>query len=109
VAATIAYDMMSIYKGNLSGQTPGLLPVPEDQGYYWWEAGAMFGSMIDYWFFTGDTSYNDVVMQALLFQVGPDQDYQPPNQTKSLGNDDQGTFPPSSKLTSRIPQEWTCN
>lgn len=50
----------------------------------------MWGTMIDYWHFTGDTSYNDVVTQALLFQVGPSNDYMPPNQTKSLGNDDQG-------------------
>lgn len=31
-----------------------------------------------------------VVSQALLFQTGPDNDYMPPNQTKSEGNDDQG-------------------
>lgn len=30
----------------------------------------MFGSLIDYWYYTGDASYNDVVTQALLFQVG---------------------------------------
>lgn len=26
----------------------------------------------------------------MLWQVGPDQDYMPPNQTKDEGNDDQG-------------------
>jgi hypothetical protein len=46
--------MMTYYKGNLSGQTPGLLPGPppnpqiQNAGYFWWEAGAMFGSLIDY-------------------------------------------------------------
>jgi len=46
---------------------------------------------IDYYFLvTGDSTYNDVTTQALLFQVGPDRDYMPPNQTKSEGNDDQG-------------------
>ncbi len=78
--------MMTYYTGNLTGQTPGLLPGP----YYWWEAGAMFGSLIDYWYYTGDPSYNDVTQQAMLFQVGPNADYMPPNQTKSEGNDDQG-------------------
>lgn len=78
--------MMSYYTGNLTDQTPGNLPAP----YYWWEAGAMFGSLIDYWYYTGDSSYNDVTSQALLFQVGPDADYMPPNQTKTEGNDDQG-------------------
>lgn len=49
----------------------------------------MFGAMIDYWYYTGDKTYNDVTTEALLFQVGPDVDYMPPNQSKSLGNDDQ--------------------
>lgn len=25
-----------------------------------WESGAMFGSLIDYWYYTGDSTYNDV-------------------------------------------------
>jgi mannan endo-1,6-alpha-mannosidase len=96
VAATIAFDMMSVYKGNLSGQTPGLLPGPPptpailNQGYFWWEAGAMFGSLLDYWYYTGDTSYNDVTYQAMLFQVGANEDYLPQNQSSGMGNDDQG-------------------
>src|SRR5947207_1116546 len=71
--------MMKYYNGNQTGQTPGLLPGP----YYWWEAGAMFGQMIEYWYYTGDPSYNDVVTQALLGQVGPNDDFMPPNQTKA--------------------------
>ncbi|KAK8099712.1 glycoside hydrolase family 76 protein [Apiospora kogelbergensis] len=87
----IAYDLMSYYKGNESGQTPGILPGPPPNGdYYWWEGGAMWGTMIDYWHLTGDTSYNDVITQSLLWQVGPNRDYMPPNVTASLGNDDQG-------------------
>lgn len=84
-ARTCADGMLSFYKGNLTGGIPGLLPGP----YYWWEAGAMFGAMVDYWYYTGDTTYNDVTTEALLFQVGPDENYMPPNQSKSLGNDDQ--------------------
>jgi mannan endo-1,6-alpha-mannosidase len=84
-ASQVAWDMMSYYKGNLSGQIPGLLPGP----YYWWEAGAMFGALINYWHYTNDTTYNDVTMQAMQFQVGPHNDYMPPNETASLGNDDQ--------------------
>lgn len=91
VSSTIAYDMMTYYTGNQSGQTPGLLPGPcaSDSCYYWWEAGAMFGSLINYWQYTGDSSYNSVVSQALLFQIGPDQNYNPPNQSSDMGVDDQ--------------------
>lgn len=96
-AAQIAYDTMTYYKGNLSGQTPGILPGPPPQGdYYWWEAGALWGAMVEYWHYTGDTTYNDVVTQALLFQVGPNADYMPPNVTASLGNDDQVRVGPHS-------------
>ena len=58
--------------------------------YYWWEAGAMFGSLIDYWYYTGDATYNDVVTQGLMFQVGSRNDFMPANQTADMGNDDQG-------------------
>ncbi|AEO57010.1 glycoside hydrolase family 76 protein [Thermothelomyces thermophilus ATCC 42464] len=89
-AADVAWDLLQYYHGNESGQTPGILPGPPPNGdYYWWEAGAMWGTFIDYWKLTGDSTYNDLVTQAMLFQVGPDRDYRPPNYTASLGNDDQ--------------------
>lgn len=90
-AATISWDLLQYYKGNLSGQTPGLLPGPPPVApYYWWEAGAMFGALIDYWHLTGDSTYNDLTMQGIQFQTGTDDDFQPRNETLSLGNDDQG-------------------
>ncbi|KAM3084111.1 hypothetical protein ACMFMG_001783 [Clarireedia jacksonii] len=85
-ASTIAYDLMSYYTGNNTGDVPGNLPSP----YYWWEAGAMFGTMINYWYYTNDTTYNNNVQQALLHQAGDDGDFMPMNQTKTEGNDDQG-------------------
>lgn len=79
-AARITADgMMSYYKGNQTGQWVGVLPDP----YYWWEAGAMFGQMVEYWFYTGDTTYNDVVTQGILAQTGPENDFMPENQTKT--------------------------
>lgn len=48
------------------------------------------GHLIDYWHYTGDESYNDAVKQALVHQAGEDEDYMPANQTRQLGNDDQG-------------------
>lgn len=50
----------------------------------------MFGTMLDYWHMTGDSSYNDVTMQALLHQAGRSGDFMPANQTLTEGNDDQG-------------------
>lgn len=85
-ASTVAYGLMSYYTGNRTGDNPGNLPSP----YYWWEAGAMFGTMVEYWYYTNDTSYNPTVQAALLSQVGTDDDYMPENQTKTEGNDDQG-------------------
>jgi mannan endo-1,6-alpha-mannosidase len=49
----------------------------------------MFGALVDYWYFTGDDTYNAITTQALLAQVGPNDDFMPPNQTKTEGNDDQ--------------------
>ena len=49
----------------------------------------MFGTLIDYWYYTGDTTYNSVTTQALLFQRGEEDNYEPRNQTAALGNDDQ--------------------
>lgn len=46
--------------------------------------------MINYWYCTGDTTYNDVIQQALLHQAGDDGAFMPINQTKTEGNDDQG-------------------
>lgn len=84
-AADIAYGLMAWYTGNNTGDVPGNLPDP----YYWWEAGAMFMSMVEYWYYTGDETYVPQTKQALLHQVGEDNDYMPANQTKSEGNDDQ--------------------
>ncbi|KAL2136396.1 hypothetical protein VTI74DRAFT_3830 [Chaetomium olivicolor] len=78
--------MMAFYPGNKPGGVPGLLAQP----YYWWEGGALMGSLIDYWYYTGDTQWNDLAEEGLLFQVGPNNDYMPPNQTMTEGNDDQG-------------------
>ncbi|KAH8664213.1 putative dfg5 protein [Xylariales sp. PMI_506] len=102
-ASQVAYDLMSYYQGNQSGQIPGILPGPPPSGdYYWWEGGALWGAMVDYWHFTGDDSYNDVVTQSLLFQVGPAWDYMPPNWTASLGNDDQGFWGMSALLAAEV-------
>ncbi|KAL7800024.1 hypothetical protein V8C37DRAFT_398267 [Trichoderma ceciliae] len=86
ISKQMAEDLVAFYNGSQPGGTPGLLPDP----YYWWEAGAMMGTLIDYWYYTGDDTYNNITQQALLFQVGETNDYMPRNQTRTEGNDDQG-------------------
>ena len=49
----------------------------------------MFGALIDYWYYTGDDTYNAITTQALLHQTGDDNNFMPQNQTSTLGNDDQ--------------------
>ncbi|EXM14936.1 hypothetical protein FoTM2_009494 [Fusarium oxysporum f. sp. vasinfectum] len=85
-ASQAAFGLVKYYTGNNTGDTPGNLPDP----YHWWETGAMFGALIDYWWLTGDDSYNKITSQALIHQAGPEGNYMPNNQTMTEGNDDQG-------------------
>lgn len=102
-AKQLAADLITYYHGDDPGGIPGILPGPPPNGdYYWWEGGAMWGTYMDYWKCTGDSTYNKVVMQAMQFQVGDDQDYQPANVTLSLGNDDQGFWGMSAMLAAEL-------
>lgn len=48
----------------------------------------MFMTLIQYWFWTGDDSYNEVTQQGMYWQKGHN-DYFPHNYSQYLGNDDQ--------------------
>lgn len=50
----------------------------------------MFGTLIDYWYYTGDDSYVNLTTAGLLAQVGENDDYMPKAQVLNEGNDDQG-------------------
>ncbi|CAK7262653.1 hypothetical protein SEPCBS119000_000076 [Sporothrix epigloea] len=97
---TIISQLMTYYKGNQPGMTPGILPGPPPNGdYYWWEGGALWGTLVDYWHFTQDSTYNNLTESSLLFQAGPPQNcFMPANWTASLGNDDQGFWGLSALL-----------
>src|SRR4051812_36775118 len=76
---------MTYYTGNQTGSNMlGLLPRP----YYWWEAGAMWGTMISYWHYTNDTTYAEEVGQAIISKDGPNHDFIMANQVSDTGNDD---------------------
>ncbi|KAL2024509.1 hypothetical protein VTK56DRAFT_7552 [Thermocarpiscus australiensis] len=83
VAKTIASGAMSYYSGDANKFVD--LPQP----YYWWEAGALMGSMLDYSHYTGDKGYDKTIARALLDQVGPNFDYMLPSHFGQEGNDDQ--------------------
>ncbi|KAI1779715.1 glycoside hydrolase family 76 protein [Hypoxylon cercidicola] len=87
VASTLAYGTMAWYSGNVTDtpDTIAVFPPP----HYWWQAGAAWGAMLDYSHYTGDSSYDEVITQALLSQVGPKFDFMMPLHYGSEGNDDQ--------------------
>jgi len=70
-----------------SGTTEKFVDLPKP--HYWWQAGALMGSMLDYSHYTGDNSYDRLIARALLDQVGPDFDYMLPTHFGQEGNDDQ--------------------
>ena len=89
----MAHDLLQYYTGNTTGGSTGLFSAP----YYWWEyitgvsigvfltlthnrSGAAWGALIEYWHYTNDTTYNELVMQALLSQTSPTQDFMPAEQ-----------------------------
>lgn len=50
----------------------------------------MWGTLIDYWFYTNDSTYNDIVAESIQWQRGEHDDMMPSNWSQSMGNDDQG-------------------
>ena len=89
-ARVLASDLMKLYHGNESGEIPGLVSLPPPVGdYYWWNGAVLMGTMINYWHWTGDATYNSLVSQGLVHQLGSGNDFMPANWTVSMGNDDQ--------------------
>jgi mannan endo-1,6-alpha-mannosidase len=82
---TIQASSASLAKNLVAYADPstGMLPAP----YYWWEAGGLWGGLIDYFHYTGDATHNAAVTSALLANVGPTNDFMGPY---TDGNDDQG-------------------
>ena len=95
-AKTIADNIITRYTNG--SRVPGLFGPP----YYFWESGLTWDSLINYQYLTGDTSYNDLIGEALMHQIGPNSDFMPPNQTKTEGNDDQAYW----ALAAMTAAEW---
>ncbi|KAK5957960.1 hypothetical protein OHC33_001150 [Knufia fluminis] len=84
--ALLAHGVQELYNGNQSGGTIGKWPYPP---YYWWESGGAWGGMMGYWHATKDESYDNVMMEALVAQLGSNYDYDTPEEAFNTGNDDQ--------------------
>jgi mannan endo-1,6-alpha-mannosidase len=69
-AGTLTGKLISYY----DPANVGLLPAP----YFWWEAGGMWGVMLDYWHYTGDAQYNNHVAQAIISQAGSRDNFMGP-------------------------------
>lgn len=69
---------MSWYGGNQTGANPGAFPTK------WWEGAALFHSALQYWYTTGDTTYNAEVVQGMQHQAGSAGDYMPANYSSYL-------------------------
>ncbi|TPX14542.1 uncharacterized protein E0L32_005234 [Thyridium curvatum] len=103
-AAIVAKDLLdTYYNGDKPGFVPGILPGPPPDGdYYWWQGGALWGTLLDYWHYTGDTQFNPIVKRAMMFQVGENADYNPRNWSASMGNDDQSFWAFSAMLATEL-------
>ena len=84
-AETVASSIVDRYR---NASIPGLFGDP----YYFWESGLAWDSLLQYWYQTGDDAHNEIIGEALRFQLGPDNNFAPVNQTKVLGNDDQASW-----------------
>jgi hypothetical protein len=52
----------------------------------------VWNALVGYSYLTGDSTYDDIVSEALQFQLGDFDAYMPPNQTSVIGNDDQSCW-----------------
>lgn len=78
-AALLALGVIGPYYETNLGHVIGIF----EPNATWGQSGAAWGSLIDYWNYTRDAEYSSPVQQALLAQMGPNNDYMPPNQTKT--------------------------
>lgn len=77
-----------------AGSAPGLFDdgFSNSSSYAFWEAGAVWTTLLEYGHLTGDSQFNSKIADALVFQLGTLDAFMPVNQTKTLGNDDQSSW-----------------
>ncbi|EXJ73835.1 uncharacterized protein A1O5_03597 [Cladophialophora psammophila CBS 110553] len=85
-ASLTARNVVDLYNGNETGGILGKWPFPP---YYWWESGGAWGGLMEYWHYTGDETYVDVMQEGLIVQLGPNNDFVVPAEAFDTGSDDQ--------------------
>jgi mannan endo-1,6-alpha-mannosidase len=88
-AKAIAESILETYNNGSTPTSPGFIPGLFPEEYYWWESGLAWDTLINYWAYAGDDALVETIQQGLSFQVGAEDNFMPPNQTATLGNDDQ--------------------
>ncbi|KAF2124137.1 glycoside hydrolase family 76 protein [Dothidotthia symphoricarpi CBS 119687] len=89
IAKTFAGSIVSFYNTTLAED---LIPGLFGDDYNWWEAGAIWNSLISYSYLTGDSSYDDLVSEAIQHQIGDYNAFMPANQSVTLDNNGQSTW-----------------
>ncbi|EPS26684.1 putative alpha-1,6-mannanase [Penicillium oxalicum 114-2] len=82
-ASVAANNTITLYNGRKTRDIPGQWTAA------WYAGGVMFDTLINYWYYTGDTTYNDAVSDGMYWQIGKDSDYMPSNYTQLISNGDQ--------------------
>lgn len=77
-AATAAASAVNYYNNRESKLIPGKFDGT------WWEGGAFFTFLINYWHWTGDDQYNALVTEGLSWQGGEHNDFFPSNYSSYL-------------------------
>jgi mannan endo-1,6-alpha-mannosidase len=77
-----------LYPNTVSGSSVGLF----NSSYTWWEDGAIWGGLVDYWTWTGDAQYNGLVQTAILAQAGTNGYFLPTSQQGTEANSDQSVW-----------------
>ncbi|KAH8703196.1 putative glycosyl hydrolase [Talaromyces proteolyticus] len=84
-ATTAAASAVNYY----NNRDPSVRNIPGQFYNTWWEGGAFFTFLINYWHWTGDDQYNDLVNKGMLNQKGDANDFDPASASMYMGNDDQ--------------------
>ncbi|RVX75559.1 hypothetical protein B0A52_00912 [Exophiala mesophila] len=102
-ASLTALDVRQLYKPTDPGGKIGKFPFPP---YYWWESGAAWGAMIEYYHYTGDKTHLNTTLEAILSQLGPRYDFELESERFDEGNDDQAfwVFAAMSAAEYSLPQ-----